>query len=108
MSATGFKYICLAVDRMLIWTIQPSAADCAELEMGDRLFRCFRTDKFGMVLMAGCDHLCRFHGLILDIWALPLITFATSELGLKLEKEDNNMLNSGNAIVGDNAWVETN
>ena len=109
MSAAGFSKISLAVDGMLIWTIQPSAADCAELEMGERLFHCFRKDKFGMVLMAGCDHLCRFRwadirhpGITSDYLA-----FSTSKLGLQLEKDGNNIMKPGHTMVGDNAWVET-
>ena len=51
-----FNNICLAVDEMLIWRIQPSA-DCAELEMCKRLFHSFRRAKVGMALMAGYNHL---------------------------------------------------
>ena len=30
-SKTGFDRICLAVDGMLVWTVQPTSADCKEL-----------------------------------------------------------------------------
>ncbi len=102
MSSAGFDNIFLAIDGMLIWTTQPSASDCKELSMGERLFHCFRKDKFGMVLMAGCDHLCRFR------WAdirhpgvtSDYLAFATSELALKLERTNNNILKKGNTMVG--------
>ena len=31
-SRAGFDKICLAVDGMLVWTVQPTTADCEELE----------------------------------------------------------------------------
>jgi hypothetical protein len=59
-SAVDFDKIMLALDGMLVWTKQPTAAECEELNIGERLFHCYRKDKFGMLLMAGCDHKCRF------------------------------------------------
>eukprot|EP00804_Cyclotella_cryptica_P001469 CCRYP_003704-RA/>CCRYP_003704-RA protein AED:0.31 eAED:0.31 QI:0/-1/0/1/-1/1/1/0/136 len=83
-SKADFDRICLAVDGMLVWTVQPTAADCVELRVGERQFHCARKDKFCMNLMAGCDHMCRFRwadirhpGLTSDYLA-----FATSDLGV--------------------------
>ena len=57
--------------------------------------------------MAGCDHMCRFRwadirhpGLTLDYLA-----FATSDLCLKLEHDNNDIMKPGYTMVGDNAWV---
>jgi hypothetical protein len=57
--------------------------------------------------MAGCDHKCRFRwadirhpGLTSDYLA-----FATSDLGLKLEHDNNDIMKPGYTMVGDNAWV---
>ncbi|KAL7476180.1 hypothetical protein ACHAW6_002057 [Cyclotella cf. meneghiniana] len=109
MSTADFDQVCLTIDGMLIWTVQPSAADCDELWIGERQFHCFRKDKFGMVLMAGCDHMCRFRwadikhpGLTSDYLA-----FATSNLGLKLENNHNNIIKPGKTMAGDIAWVPT-
>ena len=106
-SKAEFDKICLAVDGMLVWTVQPTRADCEELRVGERQFHCARKDKFGMNLMAGCDHMCRFRwanirhpGLTSDYLA-----FATSDLGVLLEREGNNILKPGYTMVGDNAWV---
>lgn len=92
---------------MLIWTVQPTAAQCEVLRVGERQFHCYRKDKFGFVLMAGCDHKCRFRwadirhpGLTSDYLA-----FATSDLGLKLEHDNNDIMKPGYTMVGDNAWV---
>ena len=59
-SKAGFDKICLTVDGMLIWTVQPTAAQCEVLRVSERQFHCYRKDKFGIVLMAGCDHMCQF------------------------------------------------
>jgi hypothetical protein len=106
-SRAGFSNIVLAVDGMLVWTIQPSSEDCEIMQVGERAFHCYRKDKFGMNLMAGCDHLCRFR------WAdlkhpgttSDYLAFATSPLGLKLEHDNNGILKVGYTMVGDNAWV---
>lgn len=106
-SKAGFDKIVLAVDGMLVWTIQPTSEDCEIMQVGERSFHCFRKDKFGMNLMAGCDHLCRFR------WAdlkhpgktSDYLAFATSPLGLKLEKDNNGIVKKGYTMAGDNAWV---
>ena len=58
-SGCGFDKIVMALDGMLIWTIMPSKEDCAYLNIGQRQFHCARKDKYGYLLMAGCDHLTR-------------------------------------------------
>ena len=106
-STAEFDKVCLAVDGMLIWTEQPSRADCEELQIGERQFHCWRKDKFGMVLMAGCDSMCRFRWA--DIRhpgkASDYLAFATSDLGIKLEKDNNGIIKPGYTMIGDNAWV---
>lgn len=96
-----FDNICLVIDGMLIWTIHPLAAKCAEVEMGGSLFYCFCKKKFGMVLMAGCDHLCIFR------WAhvrhMGIMSNYLAFASFQLEKENNTILKVGNTMVGDNA-----
>ena len=60
MSGAEFDKIILALDGMLVWTTQPTEADCEILGFGERLFHCFRKDKFGYLLMAACDHKTQF------------------------------------------------
>lgn len=59
-SVAGFDKIIMAIDGMLVWTIQPAKRDCETLNIGQRLFHCYRKDKFGWLLMAGCDHETKF------------------------------------------------
>eukprot|EP00804_Cyclotella_cryptica_P003297 CCRYP_010514-RA/>CCRYP_010514-RA protein AED:0.20 eAED:0.23 QI:0/-1/0/1/-1/1/1/0/211 len=101
----GFEKICLAVDGMLVWTVQPTTADCEELRVGERRFHCARKDKFGVNLMAGCNHMRRFRfadihrpGLTSDYLA-----FATSDLGIKLDHKNTDII-PGYTMVGDNVW----
>lgn len=105
MDVACFDNICLGIDGMLICTIHPSAAKCAELEMGGRLFYCFCKEKFSMVLMAGCDHLCRFRWAHIRHMGITsnYLSFET----FQLEKENDKILNVGNTMVGHNARVET-
>ncbi|KAL7483798.1 hypothetical protein ACHAW6_009449 [Cyclotella cf. meneghiniana] len=106
-SKAAFDKICLAVDGMLVWTVQPTRADCEELRVGQRQFYCARKDKFGMNLMAGCDHMCRFRWADLRHPGLTsdYLAFATSDLGVQLEHESNNIMKNEYTMVGDNAWV---
>ena len=106
-SRAGFDKICLAVDGMLVWTVQPTADDCKELKVGERQFHCARKDKFGMNLMAGCDHMCRFRWADLRHPGLTsdYLAFATSDLGVQLEHDNNDIIKPGYTMVGDNAWV---
>ena len=105
MSLAQFDQIILAVDGMLVWTVQPTAVDCEVMNVGERQFHCFCKDKFGMNLMAGCDHLCRFH--LADVKhpgkASYYLAFARSPLGLKLEQPNSNIVKNGHTIIGDNA-----
>ena len=106
-SRADFDRICLVVDGMLIWTVQPTRAECEELKVGERQFHCARKDKFGMNLMAGCDHMCRFRWADLRHPGLTsdYLAFATSTLGIQLERENNNIVKPGYTMVGDNAWI---
>jgi len=106
-SRAGFDKICLAVDGMLVWTVQPSRADCEELRVGKRQFHCARKDKFGMNLMAGCDHMYRFWWADIQHpgFTSDYLAFATSDIGLKLEHDNNDIMKPGYTMVGDKAWV---
>ncbi|KAL7483944.1 hypothetical protein ACHAW6_009587 [Cyclotella cf. meneghiniana] len=45
MSTAQFDRIILAVDGMLVWTVQPTEADCEVMNVGEREFHCFSKDK---------------------------------------------------------------
>ena len=109
MSTAKFDMVSMAVNGILTWTIQPSSIECAWLEIGQRFFPCYHQDKFGMVLMDGCNHRCKFSwadirhsGITSDYLA-----FSTSELGWKLNQDKSNILLQGNTLIGDNVWVAT-
>ena len=59
-SGADFDKIIMALNGMLIWTVQPSRADCEFMKIGERMFHCYRKDKFEYLLMAGCDHETKF------------------------------------------------
>lgn len=59
-SAAEFGTCCGAIDGMLVWTNQPSQADCIDVGIGERSFHCSRKDKFGMVKSPG-SHNSRPH-----------------------------------------------
>ena len=94
---------------MLVWTVQPTRAECEELQIGDRHFHCWRKDKFGMALMVGCDHMCllRWADVCLPGKASDYWLFATSGLGIKLEHNNSCILKLGYIMLGDNIWVPT-
>ena len=107
-SGADFDKIMLTMDGMLIWTTQPTKADCKYLNIGQRLFHCYRKDKFGWLLMAGCDHDTKFR------WAdirhpsstSDYLTWVSSDLGWALEKDDSDIILDGHTLAGDNAFVE--
>jgi hypothetical protein len=109
-SAADFDRICLAIDGMLVWTKQPSKEDCADLNIGERCFHCYRKDKYGILLMAGCDSNCKFR------WAdvrhpgstSDYTAWVTSKLGMKLQDPDQDIVLEDYTIVGDGAFVESN
>eukprot|EP00804_Cyclotella_cryptica_P007281 CCRYP_002524-RA/>CCRYP_002524-RA protein AED:0.23 eAED:0.24 QI:0/0/0/1/0/0/2/0/137 len=79
-SNAGFEKICLSVDGMLVWTAQPTAADCEELRVGERQFHCARKEKFAY-------------------------SAATSDLGVELEHNNMNIIKPGYTMVSDDPWV---
>ena len=107
-SGADFDKIVMAIDGMLIWTIQPSRADCDKLKIGERMFHCYRKDKFGFLLMAGCDHDTKFR------WAdirhpartSDYLAWVSSNLGRELETDDSDLILPDHSIAGDNAFVE--
>ena len=92
-----------------MWSDQPTEEDCADLNIGARSFHCYRKDKYGLLLMAGCDHKCRFR------WAdishpgstSDYTAFVTSQLGIDLMDPDQEIVAEDHTMVGDNAFVET-
>ncbi|KAL7477431.1 hypothetical protein ACHAW6_003234 [Cyclotella cf. meneghiniana] len=53
MSAAQFDKCVMTVDGMLVWTTQPNAPDCKDVDIGQCSFHCYQKDKFGMLLLAG-------------------------------------------------------
>ena len=107
-SGAGFDKIVLALDGMLVWTIQPNRADCEFLEIGERQFHCYRKDKFGFLLMAGCDHETKFRWADIRMPAIcsDYLAWNSSKVGRKLSKDDCDIILEGHSIAGDNAFVE--
>ena len=109
-SGARFKVAILALDGMLVWTNQPTEADCEDIGIGQRSFHCYRKDKFGMLLMAGADHRCCFRWA--DIChpgsASDYTAWLTSDVGSKLQDPDQTIVAPGLTIIGDNAFVESN
>ena len=107
-SGAGFDKIVLALDGMLVWTIQPNRADCEFLEIGERQFHCYRKDKFGFLLMAGCDHETKFRWADIRMPAIcsDYLAWNSSKVGRQLSKDDCDIILEGHSIAGDNAFVE--
>jgi hypothetical protein len=93
---------------MLAWTTEPSEADCEFLKIGKRLFHCYRKDRFGYLLMAGCDHEARFR------WAdiqhpsstSDYLAWTNTDVGRALEHDDSDLILPEHVIAGDGAFVE--
>jgi len=60
MSAAHFGKFVMPVDGMLVLRTQPTAAHCKDVGIGDCSFHCYHKDKFGMLLLSGCDNMCKF------------------------------------------------
>eukprot|EP00804_Cyclotella_cryptica_P024834 CCRYP_001783-RA/>CCRYP_001783-RA protein AED:0.25 eAED:0.25 QI:0/0/0/1/1/1/2/0/207 len=65
------------------------------------------TKGFVAMSAAGFDNICLAVDGIHPGVTSDYLAFASSELALKLEMPNNNILKSGNTMVGENAWVET-
>ena len=59
-SAVPFDKCDMTMDGMLVWMGQPNAPNFKLVGIGQRSFHCYWKDKFGMLLLAGCDHMCKF------------------------------------------------
>lgn len=59
-SGAGFDQVVGAVDGMLVWTEMPSKKSCKKMNCGQTTFHCVRKDKYGIILLAMCDHKARF------------------------------------------------
>jgi len=107
-SGAGFDKVVMALDGMLIWTIQPSRKDCAFMKIGERMFHCYRKDKFGYLLMAGCDHKTKFRWSDIRHPAVcsDYLAWTSSKVGRQLDSDDSDLILPGHTIAGDNAFVE--
>ena len=107
-SGAEFDKIVLAIDGMLVWTIQPTVAECEYLKIGARMFHCYRKDKYGYLLMAGCDHETKFRWKDIKHPAAcsDYLAWMSSSVGRKLEYDDSDLILPGHSIAGDNAFVE--
>ena len=104
-SAAGVKGCCGCIDGLLIWTHQPTEAECEEIGVGSSKFMCGRKLKFGLNLQAVCDSKLRF----LDISILfggatsDLLSFECSNLRHLLGTEG--FLAPDLYLFGDNAYI---
>jgi len=57
-SGAGFDKVIIALDGMLVWTKQSPKHECKQLKIGGRSLHCYRKDKFGYLLLVGCDDMC--------------------------------------------------
>ncbi|KAL7485329.1 hypothetical protein ACHAW6_010943 [Cyclotella cf. meneghiniana] len=93
-SGADFDKIMLALDGMLIWTNQLTASECEVLNIRERFFHFYRKDKLRMLLMAGCDHNCKFrfadicHPGVLS----NLTAWVPSHIRLRLEDPDQTII----------------
>ena len=108
MSGAGFKNVMMALDGMLVWTIQPSKKECDYLKIGQRCFHCYRKDKYGWLLLAGCDHQTKFRWCEINhpSSTSDYLAWTTSKVGSELKNDESNLIKKGFVIVGDNAFVE--
>lgn len=76
-SGADFDKIVMAIDGMLIWTIQPSRADCDKLKIGERMFHCYRKDKFKwQIYVILQELLIMWHGCppkLVENWKLMIV-----------------------------------
>ena len=107
-SGAGFDKIVMALDGMLIWTLQPTRKACERLKIGERMFHCYRKGKFGFLLMAGCDHKTRFRWADIRHPAAcsDYLAWTASEVGHKLQDDSCDLVLEDHVIAGDNAFVE--
>ena len=101
-SRVGFDNVIGAIDAMLVTIDLPDKASCKEIGVGQKYFHCSRKDKYGLVLLAICDHECRFR------WAdvsqpgrsSDYLAFTTSELPAALEDGRNGGNSAAESVVG--------
>lgn len=104
-SAVGIEICAGAIDGLLVWTEQPTKADCEEMGKGQREFYCGRKHKFGWNLQAVCDS----NGKFLEVWikfpgsASDYISFLRSDFYQRLKRDG--FLEASLALFGDNAYV---
>ena len=107
-SGAGFDKVILKVDGMLVWTIQPSKADCEAMNIGERMFHYHRKDKYGFLLLTGCNHLTRFCWAEICHLAVrsDYLAWTSSDLGSQLADNNINIILPGHTIISDSASVE--
>ena len=102
ISEGGVSGCCGCLDGLLIWTHQPSAADCSANRVGARQFF-GQKQKYGLNMQAICDrHLCFLDiSILFGATTSDTLTFELSSLRHKLNTPG--FLAEGLYIVGDNA-----
>ncbi|KAL7475888.1 hypothetical protein ACHAW6_001782, partial [Cyclotella cf. meneghiniana] len=93
-SAVPFDKCDMTMDGMLVWMGQPNAPNFKLVGIGQRSFHCYRKDKFGMLLLAGCDH-------------MYYTAWLRSDLGMQSEQPTQTVIALGYTIFGDNTFVES-
>ena len=109
-SGAGFNKVVGAIDGMLIWTVCPPLKWCREKNKCQTNFHCSRKDKYGLVMLAICDHRTKFRWLNISEpgrmsdYASWIKTDLTSQL------DDDALMSqillAGHTLIGDNAFVK--
>lgn len=95
-----------AIDGVVIWTLKPTQKDTEESNLADGKFYCGRKKKYGL----NCQVVSDANGRILDISithgaaSSDVLAFEGSSLFGRLE---NNLLQDGLVLFGDNAYLNS-
>jgi hypothetical protein len=104
-SAAGFDNVVGAIDGMLIWTEKPSLTVCREMRVCQNMFHCYRKDKFGLVMLAICDHRTKFRWVDISEPGRASDYLSWIRSGLPAKLDARNIIRSGMTLIGDNAFV---
>lgn len=109
-SGAGFDQVIGAVDGMLVWTEMPSKKSCRKMSCGQTSFHCARKGKYGINLLAMCDHKARFRWVDISAPGRSSDYMSWIKSGLPSVLEDptdsSASVAEGKTIAGDNAFVK--
>ena len=109
-SQAGFTNVVGAIDGMLVWTVCPPLKWCREKSKSQENFHCWRKEKYGLVMLAICDHRTKFRWLDISepgrmsdyaSWIKTELASQLDDVQLRAQ-----ILLAGHTIIGDNAFVK--